>query len=599
MPRLSTLVFSLCTLLCFACTEPVTTVGQEGPLAEGAAGSGKEDGLTTAEQEAIRAHGAAVVMQAELCEVDALLESPRSYNVFVTGDYTAGYSDAEGKIASGGDVSLAHYSVALHDVGGWAVVADGTVTTQDTAIHGSVAAGGQVRLNNSGLYSDDDASITRRHLIDWDAAGSGITRASQLLAQHELTGATRTSGNSVLLTGYREDLNLFEVSGTTISSADRLDIDVPPGAAVVINVTGGAIHFGDFAVFPESIDSSTILFNAAEATEVRIEAFAFTGSLLAPNAAVDFDNGQFNGVLLAGALVGDGMDDGQPDGQFNHRPYGVYLCEYVTRASDDLCLADDLLGTAMEYNVFLTGDYVAGYSDAEGKVAAGGDVDVWHYSVALQNPNGNALVAGGDVALADAAVQGDIVAGGRVTMNNSGLYPTDGSRGQTLRGTVLDFEEVGRNLAMASELLGGLEPNGNTSVWGSEITLSGNDQALNVFLVSGSAVSSASYFSISVPSSSDVVINLSGSSIEFSNFGIFPTNIDASRVLFNAPDATDIRIEAFAFSGSLLAPYAAVDFDNGQFNGTLMARELEGDGMDDDQSDGQFNHRPFSSVYCE
>lgn len=264
----------------------------------------------------------------------------------------------------------------------------------------------------------------------------------------------------------------------------------------------------------------------------------------------------------------------------------------------DLCEVDARLELPRAYNVFVTGDYVSGYSDAEGKVAAGGNVDIWHYSVALENPNGNALVAGGDVTLADVAIQGNVVAGGEVSLDNSGLYPTDGSSGRTVRGTILDFEEEARNLVTASELLGGLEPSGTVAVWGSEIALNGDDPKLNVFLVAGSAVSGATYFQINVPEGSDVVVNLSGSNLEFSNFGIFPTNIETGRVLFNAPDATSVRIEAFAFSGSLLAPLASVDFDNGQFNGTLVARELAGDGMEDSQSDGQFNHRPFTSIYC-
>lgn len=262
------------------------------------------------------------------------------------------------------------------------------------------------------------------------------------------------------------------------------------------------------------------------------------------------------------------------------------------------CIVDELLMVARAYNVLVGGDFTAGYSDTEGWLAAGGDLTVWHYSIALLNADDTGAVVGGDAEISDASVHGDLAAQGRVTLNNAGLYHS-GGRGRVQTDLPFAFSDVMSDLRVASAELADWSPTGTTEVtsWYA-ITLTGSSHGMNVFDVNARDISRAVSLTIDVPYGADVLINVAGSDPHFGNFAIFPTDLDPSRVLFNAPDATAIQIEAFAFTGSLLAPWASIDFDNGQFNGSLWAGEHLGDGYGDGFPDGQFNHRPNRTIFC-
>ena len=94
-------------------------------------------------------------------------------------------------------------------------------------------------------------------------------------------------------------------------------------------------------------------------------------------------------------------------------------------------------------------------------------------------------------------------------------------------------------------------------------------------------------------------INIPGADpLIFSNFAIRTRMTTPSLILFNAPETASVRIFAFGMIGSLLAPRAVVDFDNGQMIGTLMVRSVPGDRLDDGQPDGQMNCAPFRGTLC-
>jgi len=264
----------------------------------------------------------------------------------------------------------------------------------------------------------------------------------------------------------------------------------------------------------------------------------------------------------------------------------------------DECDADELLDSVRDYNVFVYGDYIGGHSDAEGRIAAGGDITLWSYSVGLLTPGGTTTVAGGSVNAWNASFHGDITAGSEINLTNSDQDLPGGGSGVLRFGESLDFESIHENLELASQQLDELPTNGHTSVtaWHA-IELSGSSNTVNVFEVEGSALARAVSLEINVPASSAVVVNISGTTTRFSNFGVF-SDVGPGQLLFNAPNCRSVEISAFGFVGSLLAPHAAVDFDNGQFNGSLFAYELLGDGLDDSLPDGQFNHDPLETGLC-
>ena len=75
------------------------------------------------------------------------------------------------------------------------------------------------------------------------------------------------------------------------------------------------------------------------------------------------------------------------------------------------------------------------------------------------------------------------------------------------------------------------------------------------------------------------IVNVRGNSSIFMQTGSFTlTGTNAYRVLYNFGTDTEVTIKNVGVKGSLLAPSAAVTFDNGHIDGTLVAASLSGTG---------------------
>lgn len=529
-----------------------------------------------------------------VCRAHDLITHALPYNVVALRDFVAGHSDTEGRVAAGGDIRVWHYAVGLRDPNGDVAIAGGSLEARDAAFHGDVVVGATAQLDNAGLYPTDGSSgSSRRGMpLDFDVLGDDLTAASDLLGTVGATGPTIRAGQAIHMVGGRDDVNVFAISAHHLEGASSLTFDVPAGANVVVNIRGGTVRFQDFGVFGESLDPTRVLFNAPEAWSVRIEAFDFSGSLLAPRADVDFDNGQFNGQLVAWSVQGDGLADGLPDGQFNHRPYRPPVCPVV-----EVCEVDALLAGVTPYNVYVAEDFVAGHSDVEGRLAAGGNIDLHHYAVGLRDPDGLVAVAGGWLRARDAGIYGDVAGAAGVDLERVGLRRSGGERGEAWHFLADDFPARTAELRRASEALATRRANGLVETHGRSLELRG-DSRVNDFVLHSDELRVADRLNIDVPEGATAIVHITGDRVQFSNFGVF-TDLPPERLLFHAPMATAVRIEAFGFVGSLLAPRAAVDFDNGRFDGSLFALRFDGDGLADGLPDGQFNHRPFQGGICE
>ncbi|HYH97424.1 choice-of-anchor A family protein, partial [Hyalangium sp.] len=229
-----------------------------------------------------------------------------------------------------------------------------------------------------------------------------------------------------------------------------------------------------------------------------------------------------------------------------------------------------------EYSLFLQGDYTLG-TDVEGKVAAGGNITMNHFSVGhrlADNNLSNTLVAGGNLTLTNGGVWGDARYGGSFSADTTVVYP----RGTRAQGTPIDFAARFAELRSQSAQLASRTANGTTrrENWGG-VMMRGTNASLNVFDVSASAFSGAVLWSIDAPANSFVVVNIRGNPPTFNGFGIsFSGGITSRSVLYNFVDATSINAHGFGFHGTILAPYAHVTFANGAFEGGIYAKSMSG-----------------------
>ncbi|WP_028535957.1 collagen-binding domain-containing protein [Paludibacterium yongneupense] len=267
---------------------------------------------------------------------------------------------------------------------------------------------------------------------------------------------------------------------------------------------------------------------------------------------------------------------------------------------------------AGSYNLFLSGNLgsssVAYSGDTQGAMAVGGNAWLQSYSVAAtSNASGTALVVGGSLTQNGGTINGNAYVGGNAsfptnyggtTINGSLTYGGSLNSAPTQVGTTthsasaagtLDFNAAEATLQQTSAYLAnsanfGASQTGTVSVapWTTNnYVLTGTNSSLNVFTMTTAqlAALSSGSFTINAPSSSTVVINITGSSATFGapgNFGFFLNGVSASHVLFNLDSATSVNISGLGVYGSILAPNAAVTFSNGQLNGTLMAASLSG-----------------------
>lgn len=228
-----------------------------------------------------------------------------------------------------------------------------------------------------------------------------------------------------------------------------------------------------------------------------------------------------------------------------------------------------------DYNVFVRSDYTGG-TDVRGKVAAGGTIEMQHFSVGAELPAteiDKVLVAGQNLNIRHGGVFGNAHYVGTTTADGTVTF----SRGALSQGNVLDFEGEGLALEELTYQLASLNQNGTTTFhsWGG-LYLKGTDTQLNVFWVQASQLSATRYFSLTVPAGSIAVINVSGDFPTIANFGNSYSGASANGVLFNFPDATSITAYNYGFFGSVLAPFADVNFSSGSFDGAIYARSLTG-----------------------
>ena len=274
-------------------------------------------------------------------------------------------------------------------------------------------------------------------------------------------------------------------------------------------------------------------------------------------------------------------------------------------------------GMARDFNAFVLGDMNAQNSDVEGRLAVAGNLALRDYSVGMQLSNSNGtrddLVVGGQTDFKNGRIYNGNARSNDTTNpfdNSVGFYSNDPKtpNGSFIPGNPIDFQAAANHLSGLSSALSGLSQSGSKTLnqYG-ELFLSGS-AGLNVFTLTDGELANVSAFYIDAPSNANVVVNVSGQSVELSNFGFFrngvriPDNNGAIRhdgsqtqgVLFNFFDALNLDIFAIGVKASVLAPQALVNFYDSHIDGQLIAGSFRG-GSSQDLS-GQINDYRFKNV---
>ncbi len=256
-----------------------------------------------------------------------------------------------------------------------------------------------------------------------------------------------------------------------------------------------------------------------------------------------------------------------------------------------------ILGEASNYNAFIFGDMNVWTTDSQGRIAAGGNIAMSNYSVGSHaDPAAFSIIGGGNVnyfsgtvanggifsdnnvELQSYTVNGDVIANGSVTVlppYGTVTGSTVGSAGFT---NPINFSNSFNYLSSLSQGLASMQTNGTTTVtpWYA-ISLSGSD-SVNYFNIDGSDFSNAVSLTFNMGIDDIAIVNISGTSDTFQNFGLVNADTRQGNILYNFYEADTVSISNIGVKGSVLAPYADVDFNWAHIDGSLIASSLTGTG---------------------
>lgn len=237
------------------------------------------------------------------------------------------------------------------------------------------------------------------------------------------------------------------------------------------------------------------------------------------------------------------------------------------------------LGAALDFNAFVFDDMTGTNSDIAGRVAVGRDAAFTGYSIGTGLPNSNGtrddLIVGRDLTYTNGQVfNGNVVYGGTGTLTNFGL-PNGTARQQA---GLIDFAAARTQLTATSAALGAEAPNGRTTLRRSNLVLRGTNRDLDFFTVTADQLTNAKSICVMTPAGADVVINVTGDVVNVRDLGLSLRGADCSHILWNFYQATALGVSGVGLEGSILAPAAALAFDNGQIEGTVVAASFAGTG---------------------
>lgn len=536
--------------------------------------------------------------QCDAAEID--LGTATDYNLFVLGSFTGTNSDVQGRAAIGDHAGLTNYSVGTTASGGAVLsVGDDLTASGGQVYNGDAEAGGNCYTTSfnvlSGTLSCNDAGA-----FDAGDHATEMYGLSATFGGYATNGATITHPwGGVTLEGTDHGLNVFTLNldnlgfNAGVSNISSYEVEAPAGSLVVVNVLGDTAPLFKNAGFTLSgVSAHDIVWNLEDQTALTIHGISVQGSILAPKADVQFDNGNIEGTLVAASAAGGG--------QFHDFRFGGEVdCPPPPPPPPPPpeCPTAGDLGVATDYNLFILGSFTGSGSDVQGRAAIGEDADITNYSVgSALTPPGVSLSVGDDLTALSAQIYGgDVEVGGDcdlVSFNtlDGGTSCNDAS--------AFDASDHAGSMMGVSAFLSGLTVNGTTTTqsWGG-VSFLGSSSDLNVFEIDLDSVSFDPWvsnivgYTITAPAGSTVVINWKGSTSRlFQNAGFTLSGVSGHDIIHNLETQTSLTISGISVQGTILAPKATVDFNGGNIDGTLIAAEAMGT--------GQYHHVEFTGDIC-
>jgi choice-of-anchor A domain-containing protein len=185
-------------------------------------------------------------------------------------------------------------------------------------VWGEAAYGGSYSADGTVVFPRGN-SATAGTPINFAAKFAELRGLSSQLGSLAVNGTTSyESWGGIMLQGTNPEVNVFEVNASAFTGATLFYIEAPANSLAVVNVRGASAQFSGFGIsFGGGINQHGVLYNFVDATSINANGFGFWGTVLAPNADVNFSNGSFDGGFYAKSFTGyaeghiNGLNDRQ------------------------------------------------------------------------------------------------------------------------------------------------------------------------------------------------------------------------------------------------------------------------------------------------
>jgi choice-of-anchor A domain-containing protein len=239
-------------------------------------------------------------------------------------------SDVEGRLAVGRNASFEDFLIGskiVPDAARVDLVVGGNLTLNRGEVRSGKTYYGGVATTEFAIFFG--GLEQQPGYFPFDRVRSWSRLLTSTLARYPDNGDVQVTGSgptyAFSLTGTQSRLNVFNLSADEMATVDTLNISVPSGSTVLINVTGIDVTMRAFGFNLTGTTANKVLFNMPEASRLQMDAIGVLGSILAPSADVTFNNGAVDGFVVANSMGGTGefhwvpFDGCLPWGAYYHR----------------------------------------------------------------------------------------------------------------------------------------------------------------------------------------------------------------------------------------------------------------------------------------
>jgi len=222
----------------------------------------------------------------------------------------------EGDVVSKSKVKLREMTVEQGSV-----VAGKGVKLENAFVKRDVTSGGKVKLKDSTVEGqvNNYASVDIQEPIDFYDIDLGDI-SDEILSNQENSSVAYDNGR-LFLECTDPLICYFNISASQVENAWALDISASSRKTVIINVkksNNETLKIENMAFrLLGGIRSTNILYNLYGFKKITMDHIGLKGSILAPEATVNFFEGNMEGILMAQNLNGGSWKDGINGGQIN------------------------------------------------------------------------------------------------------------------------------------------------------------------------------------------------------------------------------------------------------------------------------------------